>query len=80
MDEFVDVSAVLSSEGWVTLAWPLALVAADHAAQVPAEALAEAWEAGREATYAIERGLPEGLVPLWRAHPGVLRLRAGIAP
>jgi len=76
VDELVDVSAVLSSEGWVTLAWPLALVAADHAAQVPAEALAEAWEAGREATYAIERGLPEGLVPLWRAHPGVLRLRA----
>ena len=76
VDELVDVSTVLSSEGWATLAWPLALVAADHAAQVPADALAEAWEAGRGATYAIERGLPEALVPVWRAHPGVLRLRA----
>lgn len=76
VDELVAVCAVLRSEGWVTLAWPLALVAADHAAQVPGDALAEAWEAGREATYAIERGLPEALVPVWRAHPGVLRLRA----
>ena len=76
MDELVDVSTVLSSEGWVTLAWPLALVAADHAGQMPADALADAWEAGRGATYAIERGLPEALVPVWRAHPGVLRLRA----
>ena len=76
VSDLPDVSRMLRAEGWVTLAWPLALVAADHAAQVPAEALAEAWEAGREATYAIEEGLPEGLVPLWRAHPGVRRLRA----
>ena len=76
VDDLLDVSTVLSSGGWVTLAWPLALVVADHAAQVPDAALAEAWEAGRGATYAIERGLPEGLVQVWRAHPGVLRLRA----
>ena len=75
-DELVDVSPILSAGGWVTLAWPLALVAADHTGALPADALAEAWEAGRGATYTIERGLPEGLVPMWRAHPGVLRLRA----
>ena len=76
VDELLDLGSVLSVEGWVTLSWPRALVAADHAARMPVDALAEAWEAGRGATYAIERGLPEGLVQVWRAHPGVLRLRA----
>lgn len=76
-----DVSPVLRAEGWVTLEWPLALVAAEHPAQVPSGWLAEAWEAGRGATYAIEKGLPEGVAPVWRAHPGVRRLRAdGPAP
>lgn len=75
-EDLFGVSPVLSTRGWATLAWPLALVAADHAAAAPADALAEAWEAGRGATYEIERGLPEGLVPVWQAHPGVLRLRA----
>lgn len=70
------VSPILREGGWVTLEWPLALVAADHGAQVPRAWLGEAWIAGREATYAIERGLPEGLVQVWRAHPGVQRLRA----
>ena len=76
VDELLDLGRVLRAEEWVTLAWPLALVVADHAAQVPADAVAEAWEAGREATHVIERGLPEALLPVWRAHPGVLRLRA----
>lgn len=76
VNDLPEVGAVLGSEGWVTLEWPLALVAADHADQVPADGLDRAWEAGREATYTIEQGLPRGLVTAWRAHPGVLRLRA----
>ena len=70
------VSPIVREGGWVTLEWPLALVAADHGAQVPPAWLRETWEAGREATYAIERGLPEPLIQVWRAHPGVHRLRA----
>ncbi len=69
------VSLVLVAGGWVTLEWPLSLVAADHAEQVPSAWLAEAWETGREATYTIEGRLPATLQPVWRAHPGVRRLR-----
>lgn len=79
-DDLPDVSPVLLTGGWVTLAWPLALVARDHAEQLPPAWLAEAWESGREATHAIERGLPKALVPAWRAHPGVRRLRADGPP
>lgn len=71
-----DVSLVLRAEGWVTLEWPLALVAVDYPDQVSRAWLAGAWEVGRGATYAIEKGLPEGAATVWRAHPGVRRLRA----
>jgi hypothetical protein len=74
------VRRVLGTEGWVTLEWPLSLVAGDHAAQLPSAWLAEAWEAGRGATYTIEGCLPETLQPVWRAHPGVRRLREDLSP
>ena len=70
------VSRMLRAAGWVTLEWPLALVAADRAAGLPGDWLEGAWQAGCRATYAIERGLPKELVPVWRDHPGVRRLRA----
>ncbi len=76
VSDLPDVSPVLRAEGWVTLEWPLALVAADYPDQVTRAWLAGAWEAGRGATYAIEKGLPEGAASVWRAHPGVRRLRA----
>lgn len=74
------VGRVLRDGGWVTLEWPLALVAADHPegladSWLADSWLAEAWETGRAATYTIEEGLPEGLREVWRAQPGVRRLR-----
>lgn len=76
--DLIEVGHALREGGWITLAWPLALVAADHRGALPASWLTQAWETGREATYAIERGLAEALIPLWRAHPGVRRLREQI--
>jgi hypothetical protein len=72
-----EVSTVLSGHGWVTLEWPLALVAADHLERLPAGWLVEAWARGRAATYSIEGCLPEDRQQAWRAHPGVRRLREG---
>lgn len=80
VDALLDLGTVVREEGWTTLAWPLALVAADHGDQLPSDGLAEAWEAGRGATYEIEHGLPESLLPVWRDHPGVRRLRADGPP
>lgn len=74
------VGATLADAGWVTLAWPLALVAADHAGACPPPWLGVAWAAGRRATYLIEGGLPAGLLAAWRTHPGVRRLREGGCP
>ncbi len=74
------LSPILREGGWVTLEWPLALVAADHPDGLPPAWRAQAWEAGRAATYAIEEGLPEGLRGVWRDQPGVLRLREQGAP
>lgn len=74
------VGPVLRSEGWVTLEWPLALVAVDHAPRVPPTWLVEAWEAGRAATYTIEERLPADLQRVWRTHPGVRRLREDRPP
>lgn len=70
-----EVASTLRSRGWLTLEWPLALVAADHGPDVPAPWVAQAWAAGGEATYSIEELLPVGLASAWRAHPGVRRLR-----
>lgn len=71
---------LVMDRGWHTLAWPLALVVADHANE-PSGALVErAWVAGARATQVIEAGLPSHLVATWRAHPGVLRLRASDRP
>jgi hypothetical protein len=80
VDDLVAVGPILASEGWVTLEWPLALVAADQAPLAPLLWLGEAWEAGRGATYTIEKCLPAGLQPVWRAHPGVRRLREDRPP
>lgn len=80
VDDLVAVGPILASEGWVTLEWPLALVAADHAPLAPLSWLGEAWEAGRGATYTIEECLPAGLQPVWRSHPGVRRLREDRPP
>lgn len=74
------VAGILRDGGWVTLEWPLALVAADHPDGLPPSWRAQAWAAGRAATYAIEEGLPEGLRGVWRAQPGVRRLRVEGAP
>lgn len=74
------LSPVLREGGWVTLEWPLALVAADHPDAVPSAWLAQAWQAGRGATYVVEEGLPEELRAGWRTHPGVRRLRERGAP
>jgi len=69
------VSATLADEGWVTLAWPLALVAADHAGAESPPWLGSAWEAGLRAVDVIEVGLPIAQRAAWQAHPGVRRLR-----
>lgn len=69
------VGVTLADAGWVTLAWPLALVAADHAGASPAPWLAGSWESGRRATDAIEASLRAADRAAWRAHPGVRRLR-----
>ena len=75
LDDLASLGATLEAAGWVTLEWPLALVAADHAGAVPPPWLAGAWEAGRRATDAIETGLPAADRSAWRGHPGVRRLR-----
>lgn len=68
--------AVLRAQGWNTLIWPLALVAADHPDGLDAAWRAEAWAEGLRATIRIEDCLPARLVPTWRGQPGVQRLRA----
>lgn len=75
-----DVSPILRAHDWVTLEWPLALVAADHPGVLPADWITSAWSVGRGATYVIEEGLPLDRHPAWRGHPGVRRLRAGGPP
>ena len=78
-----EVAHVVGAAGWRTLAWPLALVAADHPAGLEAGWLERAWQVGRDATYAIEEHLPPDWAGHWQAHPGVERLRAsptGAAP
>lgn len=74
------ISPILREGGWVTLEWPLALVAADHPDALPAAWLVQAWQAGRGATYVVEEALPEGLRASWQGHPGVRRLREQGAP
>jgi len=71
---------LIQSEGWPTLAWPLALIAGECAQLCEPAWLTEAWTSGREATYTIEAGLPPELIGPWRDHPGVRRLRGGKAP
>jgi hypothetical protein len=73
--DLADVQAVIDASGWWTLAWPLALVAADHPGRCDPAWLAVAWTWGRGATFAIERHLRGDHVEIWRSHPGVRRLR-----
>ncbi len=73
--DLTDVRAVIDASGWWTLAWPLALVAADHAGRCDPDWLTAAWASGRGATFAIERHLRGDHVEIWRSHPGVRRLR-----
>ena len=92
IEDLPALSPLLRAEGWVTLEWPLALVAADHAqptrpggsAKPPlsgyAAWLAACWATGRAATYSIEESLPAALRPTWLSHPGVRRLRAERPP
>lgn len=75
LGDLADASATVEDAGWVTLSWPLALVAADHAGAVPPPWLGTVWQAGRQATEVIEAGLPAVDRAAWRAHPGVRRLR-----
>ncbi len=77
---FPEISHQIEEGGWITLAWPLALIAGDHAEDCDPTELARMWSAGREATYAIEAAMPPGLVEAWVAHPGVHRLRADGPP
>lgn len=76
VSDLPEVGRILRTERWLTLEWPIALVAADHASAVDEEWVAGAWQTGRGATYEIEVHLPEGLQETWRSHPGVRRLRA----
>ena len=71
----VDVRPSIDASGWWTLAWPLALVGADHAGRCDPDWLSVAWTSGRDATFAIERHLRGDHVEIWRSHPGVRRLR-----
>jgi hypothetical protein len=92
VDDLPAVSPLLRAEGWVTLEWPLALVAADHSQATRsggstkpplsghAAWLTASWATGRAATYSIEDSLPAALRPTWRRHPGVRRLRAERPP
>lgn len=75
LDDLASVGQGLEEGGWVTLEWPLALVAADHARGAAPPWLGRAWASGRQATYVIEQGLPTKLRAAWRSHPGVRRLR-----
>lgn len=75
VDGLPAVSHLLRSEGWVTLEWPLALVAADHPPGADSAWLAASWATGRAATYSIEESLPAALRPIWIHHPSVRRLR-----
>lgn len=77
LGDLPEVSATLAEAGWVTLAWPLALVAADHAGEIAPPWLDAAWDEGRRSVDAIEAGLPAAQRAAWREHPGVRRLRAG---
>ncbi len=92
IEDLPAVSPLLRAEGWVTLEWPLALVAADHpqaarpggSAKPPlsgyAAWLAASWATGRAATYSIEESLPAALRATWLHHPGVRRLRSERPP
>ncbi|MFM1965549.1 MAG: hypothetical protein RL134_1274 [Actinomycetota bacterium] len=75
LDDLASVGEIVEAAGWVTLEWPLALVAADHAGGASPPWIGRAWESGRRATVVIEEGLPTGLQRAWRSHPGVRRLR-----
>ena len=75
-----EIALRIDEGDWITLAWPIALIAGDHAEDCDPAWLARMWSAGREATYAIEGALPVGLVGAWIAHPGVHRLRADGPP
>lgn len=73
----VEAAERLDESDWVTLEWPLALVAADHAGSCDRTWLTRIWRRGVEATFRIEQSLPTGLHVAWRSHAGVVRLRSG---
>jgi hypothetical protein len=71
---------LIESEGWLSLAWPLALIAGDLANLCDSMWLRQSWAQGSDATYRIEAGLPVDLIAPWQAHPGVRRLRDADGP
>lgn len=71
----VDVEEIVRSERWVTLAWPLALVVADHPGDADPGWASGVRTEGRSATYAIQAHLSGSRREIWCAHPGVRRLR-----
>ncbi len=77
VSDLPEIARDLADTGWITLAWPLALIAADHADQVDADWCAETWSRGVAATHLIEAHLPDGLKASWLGHAGVRRLRGG---
>lgn len=70
-----ETELLIAEGGWTTLVWPLALIAGDHADRWDSVWLGRVWAAGVAATYDIESALPADLLPHWRSHPGVRRLR-----
>ncbi|MEY3732694.1 MAG: hypothetical protein RL347_53 [Actinomycetota bacterium] len=75
VSDLPEIARDLAEAGWITLEWPLALIAADHADRLDADWLAGAWARGVAAIDHIEVHLPDALTGPWQAHPGVRRLR-----
>ena len=70
--------------GWITLQWPLALIALDLGGRLSATTGSQATpagpvgivEAGARATFTIEAHLPTQMARSWRTRPDVARLRS----
>ena len=75
VSDLPEIARDLAEAGWITLEWPLALIAADHAERLDPDWLERAWAPGVAATTLIEARLPPILATSWRDHPGVRRLR-----
>lgn len=79
VSDLPEIARDLAYSGWITLEWPLALIAADHADRLDPDWVERAWVRGVAAIDLIEDRLPTALTGPWHTHPGVRRLR-GASP